>query len=144
MYKSSNVIILVILQKNLPIRIERLFLLKPHLPEFCIANIKIGYCSAETEDGCQYWQCVDKDTEMLSMQISVSFVSPSYGHFEQQLIFEFSNGDKVLRHIGVEVLPEARLMDTLKFKPPRNVESEITWMENFEIVPFDGEPLICK
>ena len=112
------------------------------MPEFYFNNVKIGYCNVKLEENCQFWEC--SDASVIFMQSSVAFMSPSYGKFEQEIIFEFQNGDMILRHIGVEVLPEAKLMETLKFKPSKNEESEISWIEQFEIAPFDGEPEICE
>ena len=112
------------------------------MPEFCINNVKLGFYDVKLEENCQFWEC--SEPSIISIQISISFMSPSYGKFEQEFIFEFQNGDKILRHIGVEVLPEAKLMETLKFKPAKDVESEISWIEKFEITPFDGEPEICE
>ena len=130
------------LQNNTPIKIRRLFLLQSHMPEFCVDAVKIDFNVNKLKENCQFWEC-SNDLKIISMQASVSFVSACYGHFEQQVIFEFQNGDKIVRNIGVEVLPEAKLMETLKFKPEKLVESEMTWIEKYRITQFDGEPEIC-
>ena len=126
------------------IGIVRMFLLDSHMPEFFLENVKIGYCSHKMQENSQFWECSDRTSNIESLQFTVSFTSPSHGNFQQQLIVEFQNGDKVLRHIGVQVLPEFQLMETLKFKPVKTVESELAWVEKCKIIPYDGEPEICK
>lgn len=117
-----------------------MFLLESHMPEFCIEDVKVGYCIQKMAENCQLWECSGCDAKISSIQFSISFISNSYGNFQQHLIFEFQKGDKILRTIEVQVLPEHALMKTLTYKPTKHVENELSWIEKYKIIPFDGEP----
>ena len=113
------------------------------MPEFHFGNVTINGRNSNLKHGCQLW-AKDKGLLLTSMDLVLVFMSESFGNFEQHLIFEFGAGIKIVRNVGVQVSPESKLMKTLHFKPVKETENELVWIENHAIVPFDGEPEISK
>lgn len=134
--------LLISLQKGLPILLRRILLLESHMPEYSISNVTINFHVQKLQENCQFWEHCDLPSKISSAQFSISFVSLSYGNFEQKLILEFDKGNKLLRNIGIQVLPERKLMESFWFGPTEYEESELSWIKNHTITPFYGEAKI--
>lgn len=113
------------------------------MPEFHFSDVTINGRNSSFKPGRQLWE-KGKEVHTTSMDLTLVFMSESFGNFEQRLIFEFGAGIKIVRNVGVQVSPESKLMNTLHFKPVKETENELVWIENHSIVPFDGEPEISK
>eukprot|EP00794_Sanderia_malayensis_P007704 gene7704-8541_t len=127
---------------NAYIHISRMYLLDDHLPEYELESVSINNVTSKLEKSCQLWENINHRINLKNLQLTVQFYTNDYGNFEQHLICEFQNGDTVVKHIGVQVCLESKLMSSLYFKPIRESENELVWIEKYDIIPFDGEPEI--
>ncbi len=125
------------------ISLRRVYLLDDHLPEYSLDTVNINSILSRLPPTCQLWENHAK-VNFISFQIMIRFYSENYGAFEQGLVFEFENGDTVVRRISIQVSQEYKIMSALYFNPLKEAENELLWIQKYDIVPFDGEPEICK
>ena len=87
---------------------------------------------------------------VMSAKIFVKFSSPSYGHFNATVVFDFGCPPRIVRHLGVIVAPEKHLFEKLSSAPTTSDEkhNELTWTQKYKLVSFDkttkGKRSICS
>ena len=98
-------------------------------------------------EGCQHWNCDTKSKDLLrgkDYTVVIGFYSEHFGNFDQRVIFQFDNSEKVFRNVGVQVAHESTLMQTLQYRPLTKPENELTWIQTHRVIPFDGQSEISK
>ncbi len=80
-------------------------------------------------------------TPVMFAKICVKFCTPSYGHFNVTIIFDFGFAPRIVRYVGVVVAPEKHLFEKLSTPPtttPDDKHNERSWLQKYKLVSFDG------
>ena len=119
-----------------------MFFLEKDCPEFSISSITNGV-NDEPLDICgseislaQY-----APAPVMFAKICVKFRSPSYGHFNVTIVFDFGSAPRIFRYVGVVVAPEKHLFEKLSSSPTSTSDekhNELSWMKKYKLVSFEG------
>ena len=116
-------------------QLQRVFTLDPYLSEFSIFEVKAG--DHTLQSGTQGCECGGTAIQAPNVTVLVKFVSKSFGSFHQRLVFDFGVWPKVVRYLGVVVAPEQDLVQNLKFPVVCEEDSELVWLNKYQLHPLD-------
>ena len=74
-------------------------------------------------------------------KICVKFRSPSHGHFNVTIVFDFGFAPRIFRYVGVVVASEKHLFEKLSLPPTTPSDekhNELSWMKKYKMVSFEG------
>lgn len=78
-------------------------------------------------------------TTVTFAKITVKFISPSYGHFNVTVVFDFGVAPRIVRYVGVVVAPEKHLFEKLsshRTSVSDSKHNELAWLKKYKLVSF--------
>jgi hypothetical protein len=110
--------------------------------EFCFSSLTNGISGEPLNiHGSEISLTNYSSTPVMFAKICVKFCSPSYGHFNVTIVFDFGFAPRIVRYVGVVVAPEKHLFEKLSSPPTttsNDKHNELTWTQKYKLVSFDG------
>ena len=121
--------------------LQNVFFLEKDCSEFSFSSITCGINNKPLNiHGGEISLANYSHTPVTFAKICVKFCTPSYGHFNVTIIFDFGFAPRIVRYVGVVVAPEKHLFEKLSSLPTTTSDdkhNELSWIQKYKLVAFD-------